>query len=66
MGVRGREEGPGVPSPSSISGTPRPGSVTSIPFAVPIRAPASAIKSIGADARFSYPDLTRLLDTDSL
>ena len=60
-----RRDDPGSVSPASTSGTPSPASVTSIPFAVPMRAPASATISIGAAGRL-YPDLIRLFDTDSL
>lgn len=54
--------------PSSIVGCEptSPGSVSSTPSAVPIRAPAAATWSIGAFLRFSYPDLIRLFETDSL
>jgi hypothetical protein len=54
--------------PSSIVGWPptSPGSVSSTPSAVPIRAPAAATWSMGAFLRFWYPDLTRLFETDSL
>jgi hypothetical protein len=58
--------GPGVPSPASTSAIAMLASVTSVPSAVPIRAPAWGTISIGADTRFAYPDLTRLFETDSL
>ena len=41
-------------------------SVVSHPLAVPALAPASGTRFMGAFFRSSYPDLTRLLDTDSL
>jgi hypothetical protein len=65
MVVRGRSR-LGVPSPTSMSVTARLGSVYSVPSAAPIRAPACGTISIGADVRFTYPDFTRLFDTDSL
>jgi hypothetical protein len=54
------------PSPASRSAEATPASVVSRPSALPIRAPACGTWSIGAFFRFAYPDLTRLLETDSL
>ena len=53
-------------SPASRSIAPSPVIVVSYPFAVPLRAPAEGIMSIGAALRCSYPDLTRLLLVSSL
>lgn len=58
--------GPRVSSPASTSAIAMLASVTSVPSAVPIRAPACGTISMGADTRFAYPDLTRLFETDSL
>jgi hypothetical protein len=57
----------GVLSPASTSTSTFDigGAEVSTPSAVPERAPASGILSIGA-MRLLYPDLTRLLETDSL
>jgi hypothetical protein len=53
--------------PSSMSsGRAIDASVVSHPLAVPALAPASGTRFMGAFFRPSYPDLTRLLDTDSL
>jgi len=41
-------------------------SVVSCPLAVPALDPAPGTRFMGAFCRFSYPDLTRLFDTDSL
>ncbi len=58
----------GVPCPSSkfASTVARPGSDVSMPSAVPDLEPASGTMSIGARARFSWPDLMRLFVTVSL
>jgi hypothetical protein len=53
--------------PSSMSsGKAIDASVVSRPLAVPALDPASGTRFMGAFPRFSYPDLTRLFDTDSL
>lgn len=60
-------KGDGIVSPLSRSSvTDRPGSESSTPSAVPVRAPAFATRSMGAVGRFTCPDLTLLFDTDSL
>ena len=53
--------------PSSMSsGKAIDASVVSRPLAVPALDPASGTRFMGAFPRSSYPDLTRLFDTDSL
>jgi len=52
--------------PDSTSGMASELSVVSTPLAVPERAPASGTVSMGAQRRLAYPDLTRLLEVDSL
>lgn len=49
-----------------MSWLPNPGSDVSCPSAVPDREPADGTMSMGASLRPLYPDLMRLLDTDSL
>lgn len=52
--------------PSMSSGKAIDASVVSRPLAVPALDPASGTRFMGAFPRSSYPDLTRLFDTDSL
>ena len=59
-------EPPGRLCPSKSSEDAIDASVVSSPSAVPDFAPASGTRLMGAFCRFSYPDLTRLFDTDSL
>lgn len=56
-------DGVGGSSPSSGSMIPNPASVVSIPSAVPLRAPASGMKSMG---RGFTPERTLLFEVSSL